>query len=567
VNATSGVAVGTDTPNALATLTVNGDLRIQPNVADTNICNATTKGTMKSVNTTGGQLCACFCDGRAWQASLETPSCIRACDTNKQGLNALDKICDTKIRSATENHRFEPAWDSSLLGNTGGCTTGISLPQTSYFYATGINGSGITTHYRTCVEPKKAEFVECNSSFSCQKDPKFTLNTGSLVCSYSTTDPSEGKKDDRGLRENVNKKLIGTLGHQCKNATETPAELNNPSNQNQNCTNSNPVDDDSSQKCQFYCQNGWHKETKNGVDICIENSCGAQVVTHTQNWADTTKQVPYSVPCLDHGESKNIPYTTSLPNGTTITYTKNFSCKEGTLLSGAVQYTIESCNTGYHPFPLANNYIGSYRCDANQYKIDYYRDYTNGNNSPLTTQTQTYDTSFSLAGNFNRVGYTLKGWSTTQQKLWNIAKQSVSNYSPIPSFTAKEGSRTLNLSAPATWNFTANKTYPNYSTSNPEIFPLYAVWQRNSYTVTFQAGSGTLYGAGGSCAGDNSIRGWSIDQSTWLNTLSGMQAAAKPNILAVSGTLADKYPTAPTSCGTPSSVNSSCVSQGNVSLP
>ncbi|GHV21745.1 hypothetical protein FACS1894176_05790 [Bacteroidia bacterium] len=45
-----------------------------------------------------------------------------------------------------------------------------------------------------------------------------------------------------------------------------------------------------------------------------------------------------------------------------------------------------------------------------------------------------------------------------------------------------------------------------------------------------------------------------------------MQANAKPNILAVSGTLADKYPTAPTACGTASSINTSCNSQGNVSV-
>ncbi|MDR0859991.1 MAG: InlB B-repeat-containing protein [Candidatus Peribacteria bacterium] len=237
------------------------------------------------------------------------------------------------------------------------------------------------------------------------------------------------------------------------------------------------------------------------------------------------------------------------------------------MLSGAVQYQIASCNEGYHPYPNANNYIGSYRCDANKYQVKYNGDYKENNNPALTTQTPTYDTSFSLAGNFNRVGYTLKGWSTTQQKLRNIAKQVPANYSPISYFPAKEGSRQLNMSTTATWNFTTNKAYPNYSTSNPEVFPLYAVWQRNSYTITFQAGSGTLYGAGGSCGGDNSTWEWSLDQSNWLNILSGMQANAKPNILAVSGTLADYYSTqlASNACGTPSS-GKTCNLQGTVSL-
>jgi hypothetical protein len=123
-----------------------------------------------------------------------------------------------------------------------------------------------------------------------------------LVCPYSTTDPSEVKKDDRGLRENVNKKLIGATGRTCNpnGSTTTPEQLNNPINQNQNCTNSNPVDDDSGQKCQFYCQNGWHKETINGVDKCVENSCGAQVLTYTHDWDSTTIPVSYSVGCLDH---------------------------------------------------------------------------------------------------------------------------------------------------------------------------------------------------------------------------------------------------------------------------
>lgn len=65
---------------------------------------------MKSV-ATGGALCSCFCDGAKRQATLETPTCIRACDTNKQGLNALNSICDNVIRSGALNHRFEPAWD------------------------------------------------------------------------------------------------------------------------------------------------------------------------------------------------------------------------------------------------------------------------------------------------------------------------------------------------------------------------------------------------------------------------------------------------------------------------
>ncbi|MDR0859993.1 MAG: hypothetical protein LBO09_03245 [Candidatus Peribacteria bacterium] len=98
MNAASGVVIGTNTPNTLAALTISGDLRIQPNSKDTLICDANTKGTMKSV-ATGGQLCSCFCDGQSRQATLETPTCIRACDINKKGLNSLETICDNEVWS------------------------------------------------------------------------------------------------------------------------------------------------------------------------------------------------------------------------------------------------------------------------------------------------------------------------------------------------------------------------------------------------------------------------------------------------------------------------------------
>jgi hypothetical protein len=140
VSAKSGVAIATDSPNTAAALTVSGDLRIQHYTSDTNICNTTTIGTTKSV-ATGNQLCACFCDGKGWQAVLDTPQCVNAC---KDPRNDLKTICDyTDLWKAGSGgdykHKFEPAWTGELLTGMIGCESGVVVPQFSYFYKTGTN--------------------------------------------------------------------------------------------------------------------------------------------------------------------------------------------------------------------------------------------------------------------------------------------------------------------------------------------------------------------------------------------------------------------------------------------
>ncbi|MDR3169732.1 MAG: hypothetical protein LBU27_08610 [Candidatus Peribacteria bacterium] len=125
VNANNGVAVSTGSPNTIAALTINGDLRIQQYTSDTSSCNDKTLGTIKSVVASGNQLCACFCDGNGWQAVLDTPKCVKACPDPR---NNLTLQCNTALWAATSEsdykHKFEPAWTGEILTGTVGCLTG-----------------------------------------------------------------------------------------------------------------------------------------------------------------------------------------------------------------------------------------------------------------------------------------------------------------------------------------------------------------------------------------------------------------------------------------------------------
>lgn len=355
-------------------------------------------------------------------------------------------------------------------------------------------------------------------------------------------------KDDRGLRSNIQTKLIGNMGRQCSPNFSGGDTLHNGDNklnslnrtgQNAQCTNASPVDAGQDEKCQFYCKDGWHKQVKGGVMRCVENSCGAQQQTKTENWQDSTKEITYNVVCMDHGTGKNILTKADIANGGEVTYTKFYSCTTGNLLSGATQLKVDYCDVGYHPVPGKNStystYTGSYKCQENQYIVRYYKDLYSGNNpsedqkgtvasSSVPTvisgnHTPAYNKSFTLKSAFSsaRAGYTLLGWSTTQQKLRDVDRQSTSNYSPIPSRSAKEGSRQLNLGATATWNFTGGNYFPNYHVTNLAVFNLYAVWKRNTYTVMFDVNGGTLAGSAGVCSGNNSKYQRVADKTAWEN--------------------------------------------------
>ncbi|MDR3168396.1 MAG: hypothetical protein LBU27_01145 [Candidatus Peribacteria bacterium] len=305
------------------------------------------------------------------------------------------------------------------------------------------------------------------------------MSKGAVVCPYSGTNTNDIKKDDIGLRQNVATTLIGSGGRQCNPNFSPTDKLDNGdgkinsinrTGQNLKCTNSSPdYDYDQSQKCQFYCPNGWHKETSStGQQKCVENSCGAQQQTKTEKRQDSNKEITYNVVCINHGTNKDISTKADIANGGEVTYTKNYGCTTGNMLSGDVsyKYKIDYCDVGYHPVPgktsNLSTYTGSYKCQENQYIVRYHKDFTAtdtyeeqkgtvaSNTAPTVisnTHAPAYNTSFTLKNSFSssRAGYTLMGWSTSQQKLRNVAKQSASNYSPIPYWSAKEGSRQLNL--------------------------------------------------------------------------------------------------------------------------
>jgi hypothetical protein len=91
----------------------------------------------------------------------------------------------------------------------------------------------------------------------------------SAICRYSTT--NNNQKDDRELKQNVAKVLVGQTSNRCRSATDTsPKKKEEVDGQINNCTESSAHSDaDQTKKCQFFCPNGRHPESDGN---CYQNS-------------------------------------------------------------------------------------------------------------------------------------------------------------------------------------------------------------------------------------------------------------------------------------------------------
>ena len=105
---TRGVAVGKNSPNHNAALTVGGALRIQ---FDENrnrplgtglICDTNLAGTVKTVKaiynqgqTNNNQMCPCLCTKGKWESMIDTPQCTNGCEgRDPQAITGKDSpIC------------------------------------------------------------------------------------------------------------------------------------------------------------------------------------------------------------------------------------------------------------------------------------------------------------------------------------------------------------------------------------------------------------------------------------------------------------------------------------------
>ena len=120
----------------------------------------------------------------------------------------------------------------------------------------------------------------------------------------------------------MNKKLIGTVSNRCQSTTDTtPKTRSELDGQINNCNN----DTGQTAKCEFYCPDGWHRETDGN---CYQNSCKYE--TQNSNPARGGKIVTFTPRCLDHGESVSDTKTIRSADGWgTRTFTANFSCNLG----------------------------------------------------------------------------------------------------------------------------------------------------------------------------------------------------------------------------------------------
>jgi hypothetical protein len=77
LNATKGMIVNANSPHGVATLTLKGDLRIQPG-NDISVCTTSALGVHKTVGS-GGKVCPCVCGEKGWQSVLSTTFCGLVC--------------------------------------------------------------------------------------------------------------------------------------------------------------------------------------------------------------------------------------------------------------------------------------------------------------------------------------------------------------------------------------------------------------------------------------------------------------------------------------------------------
>jgi hypothetical protein len=139
--------------------------------------------------------------------------------------------------------------------------------------------------------------VECGGtddfSFQCGG----TTPANAEICHYSATDSA--RRDDRELnRADIEKKLIGEPSNRCLSATDTSPKPNNVLHgQLSRCNNTNDPTKQTTEKCEFYCPNGWHREMDGN---CHPNSCAYNPVESKRT--RDGRSVVFTPRCMAHGD-------------------------------------------------------------------------------------------------------------------------------------------------------------------------------------------------------------------------------------------------------------------------
>ena len=215
-----------------------------------------------------------------------------------------------------------------------------------------------------------------------------------------------------------------------------------------------------------------------------------------------------------------VPSTTYKIYGTNLTISANSLSRTGYSPNGWNTSATLTSSPKYTTSYTANANVTLYaNWKANPYTITYK---ANGGSGSDTTQNPTYNASFSTKANpFTRTGYTFKGWSTN-------ASTSGSSFSGAAANSNFTGSG----------NLSANTNY-KYLYAGDTV--LYAIWNANSYKITYKANGGSgsdttqnpTYNASFSTKANPftrtgyTFKGWSTNASTSGSSFSG--AAANSN--------------------------------------
>jgi hypothetical protein len=124
--------------------------------------------------------------------------------------------------------------------------------------------------------------------------------------------------------------------------------------QHSNCTEGIPANADQTKKCEFYCPDGWHKESD---ENCHKNSCKSENETSMQ--VTGGKTVTYTPGCIDTaGDVKN-GHNGSMTDTKTVrsadgygtrTFTATFTCTNGVRTKSNENPQLQ-CDGGYRERP------------------------------------------------------------------------------------------------------------------------------------------------------------------------------------------------------------------------
>ena len=300
------------------------------------------------------------------------------------------------------------------------------------------------------------------------------------------------------------------------------SSLNNPTTYNietNSFTLNNPSDrtDSDGDKTEIFI--GWKDNNTTSKTIVLPNVNAMGTKTYEAVWVPATEEV-YSITYELNGGTTSTPnpteFTKKTENFTLVNPTKEgytFKGWSGTDLDGDENTTVTIYKGTRKDLSFEANYI------ANNYQIKFEK---NGDNveGSMNNQTLIYDLEAGLNTNtYTRNGYTFTGWNT--------------------SF---DGNGT---------HYDDDALVKNLTSTKDEVISLYAEWEKNSYTIKFNANEPTGYTSEGTMADVDmlydtpktlplnmyTINGYTFD--SWNTSLDGLgdkiNNGAEVNNLAPSG--------------------------------